>query len=63
MHPELFTIGGFTIHTYGFMIMIGAAMGYFYLSTTVKRDLGIPADKIQNLAILLILAAFVGGKL
>ncbi len=63
MHPELFTIGGFTIHTYGFMIMIGAALGYFYMSTAVKRDLGIPADKIQNLAILLIFSAFIGGKL
>lgn len=63
MHPELFTLGSFTIHTYGFMIMIGALAGYFYMSTTVKKDLGIPADKIQNLAILVILAAFVGGKL
>lgn len=63
MHPELFKIGGFTIHTYGFMIMIGAALGYFYMSTAVKRDLGIPADKIQNLAILLIFSAFIGGKL
>ena len=62
MHPELFSIGDFTVHTYGFMIMIGATLGYFYMSITVKRDLGITSDKIQNLAILIILAAFVGGK-
>ncbi|WP_421874223.1 prolipoprotein diacylglyceryl transferase [Marinoscillum sp.] len=62
MHPELFTIGDFTVHTYGFMIMLGATLGYFYMSTVVKKELGIPAEKIQNLAILIIVAAFVGGK-
>lgn len=62
MYPELFTIGGFTIHTYGFMIMLGAVAGYFYVSTVVKRELGISPEKIQNLAILIIVAAFVGGK-
>ena len=62
MHPELFSIGDFTVHTYGFMIMLGATLGYFYMSTTVKRELGITPDKIQNLAILIIVAAFVGGK-
>lgn len=63
MHPELFKLGDFTVHTYGFMIMLGAIAGYFYMSTTVKRELGIPEEKIQNLAILIILAAFIGGKL
>ncbi|MFY0605466.1 MAG: prolipoprotein diacylglyceryl transferase [Cyclobacteriaceae bacterium] len=63
MHPELFTIGGFTIHGYGFMIMIGAIIGYFYMSTTVKKELGIEPEKVQSLAIFVILAAFIGGKL
>lgn len=63
MHPELISIGDFTIHTYGFMIMIGAIAGYLFMSNSVKKDLNIPAEKIQNLAILIIVAAFVGGKL
>ncbi|MEO9475335.1 MAG: prolipoprotein diacylglyceryl transferase [Cyclobacteriaceae bacterium] len=63
MHPELFSIGSLTIHTYGFMIMMGALVGYFYMSTTAKKELGIESEKIQNLAILIIVAAFVGGKL
>lgn len=63
MHPELFTIGNFTVHTYGFMIMCGALAGYFYMSHVAKKELNIPPDKIQNLAIMIILAAFVGGKL
>ncbi len=62
MHPELISIGDFTIHTYGFMIMLGAVLGYLYMSTTVKKELGITRDKIQNLAIIVILAAFIGGK-
>ena len=63
MHPELISIGDFKIHTYGFMIMIGAVLGFFYMSYSVKKELGIEKDKIQNLAILIILAAFIGGKL
>ncbi len=63
MHPELISIGDFTIHTYGFMIMLGAVLGYIYMSRTVKKEMGITRDKIQNLAIIVILAAFVGGKI
>ncbi|NQZ75506.1 MAG: prolipoprotein diacylglyceryl transferase [Ekhidna sp.] len=63
MHPELFSIGQFTIHTYGFMIMMGAVLGFFFMTNSVKKDLGIERDKIQSLAILIIFAAFVGGKL
>jgi len=63
MHPELFAIGSFKIHTYGFMIMLGALSGFLYMSYSVKKELDIEREKIQNLAILIILAAFVGGKL
>ncbi len=63
MYPELFSIGDFTIHTYGFMIMIGATLGFFYMTYSAKKELGIDRDKIQNLAILIIIGAFVGGKL
>lgn len=63
MHPILFSIGDLTIHTYGFMIMIGAACGYFYMSTSVKRELGIAPEQIQTLAIIIILMAFIGGKI
>lgn len=62
MFPELITIGGITIHSYGFMIMLGAIMGFWYMSTSAKKELGINPDKIQTLAILIIIGAFVGGK-
>ena len=63
MHPVLFEIGSFKIHTYGFMIMLGAVSGFLYMSYTAKKEIGIERDKIQNLAIMVIVAAFVGGKL
>ncbi|MBV6647948.1 MAG: prolipoprotein diacylglyceryl transferase [Cyclobacteriaceae bacterium] len=63
MHPELFSIGSLTIHSYGFMIMLGAIAGYAYMSLNAKKELGIALDKIQSLAIYIIVAAFVGGKL
>ena len=63
MHPEFITIGSVTIHMYGLMIMLGAITGYFYMSRTSEKELGIAPEKIQNLAIIIIVAAFVGGKL
>ncbi|MEM9896929.1 MAG: prolipoprotein diacylglyceryl transferase [Bacteroidota bacterium] len=63
MYPELFSIGSFTVHSYGFMIMTGAVLGYFFMTRSAKKDLNIETDKIQSLAILIIIAAFVGGKL
>lgn len=63
MHPVLFEIGSLTIHTYGFMIMLGAFGGYLYMSRVAKQELGIAADQIQTLAIYIILSAFIGGKL
>ncbi len=63
MHPELFTVGNFTVHTYGFMIMIGAVLGFLYFAITVKKELGIEREPVQNLAILVIVSAVIGGKI
>ena len=45
------------------MIMMGAFFGYLYMSSVSKKELGIHPDKIQTLAIYVILSAFIGGKL
>jgi phosphatidylglycerol:prolipoprotein diacylglycerol transferase len=63
MYPVLFEIGGVTIHTYGFLIMTGAFLGYLYMSRMAKKELKIDPDQIQSLAVWIILSAFVGGKL
>ena len=63
MHPEFFSIGSFTVHTYGFMIMLGALLAYFFIARTAKKKLGIDPYKIQTVAVYIILSAFIGGKL
>ena len=63
MHPEFFSIGNFPVHTYGFMIMLGALLAYLYMVRTAKKELGIDPDKIQPVALYIILGAFIGGKL
>ncbi|WP_258102997.1 prolipoprotein diacylglyceryl transferase [Marinoscillum sp. MHG1-6] len=63
MYPELFTIGDLTVYSYGFMIMLGAATGYFYLSNVGKREFSMAPEKVQLLVILIVVSAFIGGKL
>lgn len=43
--------------------MIGAIIAYLYISHHAKKELGIPAENIQALARIIIITAFVGGKL
>lgn len=66
MHPVLFSFDIFgtpiSIHSYGVLIALGALMGYFHAARTAKKELGIPAETIQALARVIILAAFIGGK-
>jgi phosphatidylglycerol:prolipoprotein diacylglycerol transferase len=45
------------------MIATGALVAYLYLSRQLKRHHGLPAEQSQNLFLLIVAAAFVGGKL
>lgn len=67
MHPVLFSFDLFgtpiTLHSYGVLIATGAFLGYLYTAKVAKKELGIPAETIQALARVIIIAAFVGGKL
>ena len=71
MHPILFEIplpdlgflpDYFTIYSYGFFIAIGAVLGITYTTIQGKKHFGLTFDDINTLFILLIVAAFVGGK-
>ncbi|MEL7001489.1 MAG: prolipoprotein diacylglyceryl transferase family protein, partial [Bacteroidota bacterium] len=73
MHPILFEIpipeflqgifgSTFTIYSYGFLIVIGAIVGVSYVAYQTKTKFDIPFDKVNTLFLLLLLAAFVGGK-
>jgi phosphatidylglycerol:prolipoprotein diacylglycerol transferase len=62
MHPILFRIGNFEIHTFGVMLAIAFAVG---LWVAMKRAqwFGISPEKISDLAILLLEAGVVGSRL
>ena len=72
MHPVLFSfdtpsfIQGFLpdqikVYSYGFMIALGI-LASFYLVLYKTRSMGLNSDKLSNLFLWIILAAFVGGK-
>lgn len=74
MHPVLFRIPvpefmqGFlpeylTIYAYGTLIAFGAIMGYLFTAWRAKKELDVSTDKVRDMIIYLILAAFIGGKL
>lgn len=52
----------FTIYSYGFFIAIGAVLGITYTTIQGKKHFGLSFDDINTLFIILILAAFAGGK-
>lgn len=67
MYPVLFSFDLFgypvNIHSYGVLISFGALMGFIYVSTTAKKELGIETQTMQGLARIIIIAALVGGKI
>ena len=62
MHPILFSIGGITVYSYGFLIAIGAIAGVAYMVFRGKREVGLTFDQANTLFLLIFIAAFVGGK-
>ncbi len=63
MHPVLFEVGGLTVHSYGFMIALGALAGVAYMAIQGKKDVGLTFDQANSLFLYIFIAAFVGGKL
>lgn len=67
MHPVIFEVDLFGLHFpiygYGLMIMLGAFAAYFYISHQAKKQLDIPNEKILTLSRIIIITAFLGGKL
>lgn len=74
MHPVLFEIPipeflqgllppYLTIYAYGALIALGAVVGYIFTAWRAKKELDISAERVRDLLLYLIIAAFVGGKL
>lgn len=62
MHPELFKLGPFTIHTYGVLVAAGFLLGLGLAVRQAKKD-GIPPDKIVDLGFYILLSALIGSRL
>jgi phosphatidylglycerol:prolipoprotein diacylglycerol transferase len=62
MFPELFTIGGFTIYSYGVMLGI-AFLTALYLGYRKAKTVGIDPQVIVDTGIVILIGALVGAKL
>jgi phosphatidylglycerol:prolipoprotein diacylglycerol transferase len=61
MCPRLFTIGSFSLPTYGVLVALGFLAG-LYVASRLARGAGLDVDKVNNLGIYLALAAILGAK-
>jgi phosphatidylglycerol:prolipoprotein diacylglycerol transferase len=62
MHPELFRIGPFAIHSYGVMLALSFILG-IYLAVRQGEKRGIKGDEIVNLGFIIILSSIIGARL
>lgn len=61
MYPILADLGFIKIYGYGFCIMMGTLLAYLYaLKQSTKNN--IPSEYISEIALLMMVAAFIGGK-
>ena len=61
MCPRLFTIGSFSLPTYGVLVALGFLVA-LYLAGRLARDTGLDVEKVNSLGIYLALAAILGAK-
>ncbi len=62
MHPVMFRIFGFPIHSYGVMLAIAFLFGIWLLSRQV-REFGDDPDDVQNLALWILIPSILGARL
>lgn len=62
MHPVLFRIGSFYLPTYGVLVALGFLAG-LAVALRLARRIGLPPEKITNLAVYCALAGIAGAKL
>lgn len=62
MHPIAFHLGPFTIHWYGVMIALAFLFGLWTATLRARRE-KIPADKIADVTLWLMVGAIVGARI
>ena len=61
MHPVLFTLGPFTLHSYGLCMAVGILCAYAVLARLVARR-GEDPDTLANLVVALVLVGLAGAR-
>ncbi|MBS4023505.1 MAG: prolipoprotein diacylglyceryl transferase [Dethiobacter sp.] len=62
MFPVLFTIGNFSVYSYGVLLAVAFGAGVFTLLRSARRE-GLPEEKLLDMCLLIIVAALVGSRL
>ncbi|MCC8140940.1 MAG: prolipoprotein diacylglyceryl transferase [Lachnospiraceae bacterium] len=62
MHVDLFSIGRFTVHSYGLLIAVGIILGVALAIARAKK-LGLVGEEALNIAIIIVIFGFVGAKI
>ncbi len=62
MHPELFRIGPFSVHSYGVMLALSFILG-IYVAVKKGEKRGIKGDEVVNLGFLIIVSSIIGARL
>lgn len=61
MHPLLFKLGPFSVHTYGFLIAVGFLAGIWVIKRLAVRAAMNP-DRMMDLAFWMLLTGFIGAR-
>lgn len=61
MHPDLVTIGPFTLHTYGVFVALGFAAGVL-VTIRLGKSQGVSAQQVMDMAFVMMLWAIVGSR-
>ncbi len=62
MIPTLFKLGPVTVHTYGFMMAVGVALGLWFVYVQAKKA-GLEAGKVLDACFYTIIISLIGAKL
>jgi phosphatidylglycerol:prolipoprotein diacylglycerol transferase len=62
MHPILVKLGPVAIHTYGFMMALGVAMGLWFLYVQARKQ-ELPAPRLLDAAFYILIISIIGAKL
>ncbi len=62
MFPNLFTIGPFTLHTYGLLVAIGFLSGIL-VTVRIGKSWGIASQDVMDMGFFIIISAIVGSRI